>query len=416
MAAAAVQSSWSDLPADLISEVLLRLPSLGDLVRLRAVCRPWLAAGARPQHQIPPPSPWFAHHAGTLFDNHGAPVRICSTPILRHGVSDYLAVDNLAFLVRNHGGEGGGAGRGICSLVNPISQSAEETPLPDLAEAVLRAMKDSNSFTPDNITMPYAKVIMSSPLDSSDPFVAALILEGYYVAISAFKRHDVIGFGSVPWDEIYMNIPGKGSKMYLVDIAFSNGWLYTLTVNEGLYVFGSDSVFHQCIVDDIDQRQIYTKPYYSDDDYLVLRYLVDCNGRLFLMRRWMGFSWNAELGGDVARTCRFEVFEADLTTIPCQWRKVDGLGGQAIFVDHKCAKFVRASKCVGGVQEDCIYFMNRFYANPCREYSGLSIDPLADSGVYNMRNGEITPLLPEAATAKLRLQHQYLSWFFPAHV
>ena len=115
-------------------------------------------------------------------------------------------------------------------------------------------------------------------------------------------------------------------------------------------------------------------------------------------------------------TYRFEVFEADLTTNPCQWRKVDSLGGQAIFLGSECAKFVRASKCVGGVQEDCIYFMHRSFDNPSNEFFGPSVDPLGDSGMYNMKNGEITPLLPEALMTELRLKRQFLTWFFPADV
>ncbi|KAF2908624.1 hypothetical protein DAI22_12g196301 [Oryza sativa Japonica Group] len=77
----------------------------------------------------------------------------------------------------------------------------------------------------------------------------------------------------------------------------------------------------------------------------------------------------------------------------CGWRKVDSLGGHAIFLGSQCAKFVRSSQCVGGVQADCIYFMHRTFDNPSRVYWGPCVDPLGESGVYNMRNSEITPLL-----------------------
>ncbi|KAB8118048.1 hypothetical protein EE612_060666 [Oryza sativa] len=184
-AAEAATSSWSELPADLIGQVLLRLPSLADRVRLRAACRPW-RTDAKRQAALPPPLPWFALRDGGLVDHHGAPVRRCA-PILREGVTDYLAVDNLAFLAHNRAA--------CCSMVNPLSAS-EETPLPQLANAVLRAMNDSKFYTVGNTKMPYVKVILSSPpLDSSpDPLVAALIFEGYYVAISAcnlprFRMH-----------------------------------------------------------------------------------------------------------------------------------------------------------------------------------------------------------------------------------
>jgi hypothetical protein len=42
------------------------------------------------------------------------------------------------------------------------------------------------------------------------------------------------------------------------------------------------------------------------------------------------------------------------------------------------------------------------------------MDPLADYSVYNMRNGDITPLLPEAVMAELQRKRQFLTWVFPA--
>lgn len=415
-AAEAATSSWSELPADLIGQVLLRLPSLADRVRLRAACRPW-RTDAKRQAALPPPLPWFALRDGGLVDHHGAPVRRCA-PILREGVTDYLAVDNLAFLAHNRAA--------CCSMVNPLSAS-EETPLPQLANAVLRAMNDSKFYTVGNTKMPYVKVILSSPpLDSSpDPLVAALIFEGYYVAISACKRQDVAGFGSVSdWTrkEIH-RIPGEDYRMRLADIAFLNGRLYALTVKEGLYVFepnsgdlddpmNAPSGFRHCIIDNPEQQEVYTK---TDLRYVVARYLAECDGRLFMVRRWMRIPLNVRLG-DMDETFSFEVFEADLTTTPCQWRKVDRLGGHAIFLGSECTKVVRASKCVGGVQEDCIYFMHRTFDNPSREYFGPCVDPLGDSGVYNMTNRRITLFLPEAVMEKLCLKRQFLTWFFPADV
>uniref|UniRef100_A0A0E0B0K4 KIB1-4 beta-propeller domain-containing protein n=1 Tax=Oryza glumipatula TaxID=40148 RepID=A0A0E0B0K4_9ORYZ len=375
-AAEAATSSWSELPADLIGQVLLRLPSLADRVRLRAACRPW-RTDAKRQAALPPPLPWFALRDGGLVDHHGAPVRRCA-PILREGVTDYLAVDNLAFLAHNRAA--------CCSLV----------------------------------------ILSSPPLDSSpDPLVAALIFEGYYVAISACKRQDVAGFGSVSdWTrkEIH-RIPGEDYRMRLADIAFLNGRLYALTVKEGLYVFepnsgdlddpmNAPSGFRHCIIDNPEQQEVYTK---TDLRYVVARYLAECDGRLFMVRRWMRVPLNVRLG-DMDETFSFEVFEADLTTTPCQWRKVDRLGGHAIFLGSECTKVVRASKCVGGVQEDCIYFMHRTFDNPSREYFGPCVDPLGDSGVYNMTNRRITPLLPEAVMEKLCLKRQFLTWFFPADV
>ncbi|KAF0888940.1 hypothetical protein E2562_020158 [Oryza meyeriana var. granulata] len=151
----------SELPAELLDLVLLRLPSHADRVRLRAVCRPWRADAQR--QALPPPLPWLALRDGGLVDLDGAAVR--SAPALREGVRSCLAVDNLAFLVHDDCG---------CSLVNPLSGSPA-TPLPHLADAVLQAVEDSNmrSYTGANIQLAVAKVILSSLLDFPDPLIAA---------------------------------------------------------------------------------------------------------------------------------------------------------------------------------------------------------------------------------------------------
>jgi len=75
--------------------------------------------------------------------------------------------------------------------------------------------------------------------------------------------------------------------------------------------------------------------------------------------------------------------------------------------------WVAASRGAGGVQADSIYFMHRVFNNSSKEFFGVSMDPLADSGVYYMRDGTITALLPEAVMSKLRSKPQFLTWFFP---
>ncbi|TVU06452.1 hypothetical protein EJB05_49669, partial [Eragrostis curvula] len=338
-------SSWEELAPDLLGLVLRRLPSLGDRVRLRAVCRPW-RAGAQPQRDaLPPPLPWLALRDGGMVDLDGASVRC--PPILREGVDfGFLAFENLAFIVHHDGS---------CSLKNPLSGLM--LPLPNLAPAVLRAL-DKSPEPPKRIS----------------------------------------------------------------DIAFSHGKLYALSYHEGLHVAELvagqlsmtelSSGFNQCIANDPKQWQIYHYGSSAGPAYLVLRYLAECGGRLLLMKRWISFPQNARLG-DHDRTVKFEVFEADLASIPGRWTKVDRLYGHAIFLGSECSKSVLASQCAGGVQEDCIYFMHRIIDNPSKEYFNACVDPLADSGVYNLRDGKFMPLLPDHVMAELRGKQQFLTWFFP---
>ncbi|PAN25846.1 hypothetical protein PAHAL_4G329600 [Panicum hallii] len=110
--------------------------------------------------------------------------------------------------------------------------------------------------------------------------------------------------------------------------------------------------------------------------------------------------------GQHSRTSWFKVFEADMTANSChKWRRVSSLAGQALFVGTY-SKSLPATEC-GLPQEDCIYFTcdwARAYPAP---------DPLRDSGVFNMRNGTITPLLPETTVVRPVCQG-CPTWFFPS--
>ncbi|CAL5011964.1 unnamed protein product [Urochloa decumbens] len=402
--AAALPSSWEELPPDILGLVLRHLPSLADRVHLRAVCRPW-RAGAHPQRHkpLPPPLPWLALRDGTLVDLRGAPVRC--VPILRDGVFRYLAVDNLAFLVHDDGS---------CSLMNPLS--GQTLPLPDLAPAVRRAIDSVPAYGQSFIRNGHVKVILPSPPDwtwTSDPLMAVLVLDGYCVVVSGFKQHEAVSIS-------ICSERAEGPERNH-DIAFLHGKLYILTFKEGLRVFKHDAShlgnpksspgFHQCIAEDPKQQEIYG--YRNNPSYYVPRYLAESNGRLLMVRRWMSVPRNARLR-DHGKTVGFEVFEADLTSTPGKWTKLESLGGQTLFLSSQCTKSLLASQCAGGVQEDCIYFMHRAFDNPSCEYVGPCVDPLADSGVYSMRDGKITPLLPEPVMAEMQRKRQFLTWFFPA--
>ncbi|PUZ62213.1 hypothetical protein GQ55_4G338600 [Panicum hallii var. hallii] len=144
----------------------------------------------------------------------------------------------------------------------------------------------------------------------------------------------------------------------------------------------------------------------SEEEYVVIPYLVECAGKLLMVRRWIRPLHPAPCI-DYDRTGAFDVFEADLSSKPCRWRGVNDLGGHALFVSSSSSKSFPAGEC-SGVQENYIYFMN--------EFSGLKLvaDPLHDSGVYNMKNGVITPLLSEtAAVPSNHVGPWRPTWLFP---
>ncbi|TVU06742.1 hypothetical protein EJB05_49970, partial [Eragrostis curvula] len=333
-----------------------------------------------------------------MVDLDGATVRC--PPILREGVDfGFRAFENLAFLVHRDG---------RCSLKNPLSGLM--LPLPNLALAILRALDKSKFYEQSYLQKTHMKAVMPSPLNSSsDPLLAVLIMHGKCIAVCACEKHDAIAITISP---------DQPPRIY--DIAFLDRRLYALSEHDGLHVVELDAAqlsmpesslgFTQCIAGDPKEKRKY---FDGDNGYLVLRYLAESCGRLLMMKRWMSFPLTARMG-DQDRTVKFEVFEADLDTVPAQWRKVESLSGHAIFLGSQCSKSVLASQCEGGIQEDCIYFMHRVFNDLSNEWRAPRVDPLGDSGVYNVRDGEFMPLLHEAVMAELRGKRQFLTWFFPA--
>ena len=140
---------------------------------------------------------------------------------------------------------------------------------------------------------------------------------------------------------------------------------------------------------------------------MAMEYLVQCCGRLLLVIRFIHNDCSRSRS-EHHRTVAFEVFEADLSTNPGQWRQINKLGGQALFVGKHCSKSFTSEE-YNGVQADCIYFM-------CDYLQAIyAVDPLCDSGVYNMRNGMITPLLSQTAAVPQHHDGNWRpTWIFPS--
>ena len=126
--------------------------------------------------------------------------------------------------------------------------------------------------------------------------------------------------------------------------------------------------------------------------YVNFNYLVESDGKLLHVRRDVAILFPLTDEHLVrARTVWFDVFEADLTADSCRkWKTVKTLGGQALFVG-RCSKSLPAAE---PHVEDCICFISDYLKTEPH------VDPLCDSGVFNMRNGKITPLLPETVVVQ----------------
>ncbi|CAO2193050.1 unnamed protein product [Urochloa humidicola] len=390
--AAAASLSWSDLPPELLGLVLKRLPSLADRVRLRAVCQPW-HSNARLQ-SLPPPLPWL-----TLLD--GTFLSIPDGEIIRMAVPDdancYGCIDSWLFLMQIDGG---------CSLMNPFSKATLD--LPKLATLWRSDWCNAGAgFNPL-----FYKLVVPSPLDSSpESPVAVLILDdGTFGTVCICHPPVATNFSLGKWAE---------STLYLVDVAFFNGKLYGLDFRNKLVIFeiGYDLDSKpkisatECIIDAGDIN-LWDLPHSlsTENVFPLKEYLVECCGKLLSVIRFIrnDSCSSTSFSIEYDRTVAFDVIEADLSTNPGQWRRINKLDGQALFVGRHCSKSFAAEQ-YNGIKEDCIYFISDYAWPDC------AADPLRDSGVYNLRNGSVTPLLSKTATVPQHHDGQWRpTWFFPA--
>ncbi|CAL5045954.1 unnamed protein product [Urochloa decumbens] len=390
MMAAAGSLSWSDLPPELLGLVLKCLPSLADRVRLRAVCHPW-RSNARLQ-TLPPPLPWL-----TLLD--GTFLSIPDGEIIKLAVPDDArccgSIDNWLFLMQVHGG---------CSLMNPFSKATLD--LPNLTTFWGQAGSMDSDINPL-----FYKVAVPSPLDSSpESLVAVLILDN--------DNRGTVCICEPPVATDLFRRRGMGHCRYLYDIAFFNGKLYGVPFGDELVIFeiGYDFASKpkisstECIINSWDVLPDLPQSLSREKVYMLRKYLVECCGRLLMVGRFIHNDgpFSTSLSFEHHRTVAFDVFEADLSTSPGQWRRVSKLGGQALFVGQHSSKSFAVEE-YNGVQEDCIYFICDY---PRQVHAA---DPLRDSGVYNLRTGMITRLLSQTTTLPQHHDGQWRpTWFFPA--
>ncbi|CAL5051048.1 unnamed protein product [Urochloa decumbens] len=371
-------SPWPDLQPELLGLVLRRLPSLVDRVRLRAVCRPWRSnAQLQP---LPPPLPWL-----NLLD--GTTLSIPDGKVIGVPASDDAfccgSIENWFFFVHTDG---------RCLLTNPFSKATV-----DLPKLGIERFNASSIYISR-----FHKLAVPLPMEmelSPGPLVVALILDNGSTACICQPQ------SATNWC-IERNL-GLGD---LSDISFFNGKLYGVGFRDKLTIFeindGLESKPKISWVKCITNSPGWPKLLSSGKWYEVQNYLVECCGRLLMVRRMIEYTKNHNpLEG--ARSVSFEVFEADLSAKPGLWKCVSKLGGQALFVGKLCSKSFPAGECTG-VQEDCIYFM-------CDYGITLGVDPFVDCGVYNMRNGTITPLLLETTAVPWHHSGQLRpTWIFPA--
>ncbi|XP_071679395.1 probable F-box protein At1g44080 [Lolium perenne] len=375
---------WSDLPPELLSLVLKRLPSLADRVRLRAVCHPWRSNSKL--HTLPLPFPWLTLPDGTFLSIPDGEVHSLTVP---DDASCRGSIDNWLFIMSSDD---------ACTLMNPFSKTTIE--LPNLVTVWQRMVR----YESDPKQLLY-KLVAPSPLDLSvDSIIASLIMDDGNIGTLCISQPPVATY-SVRWN--------TQPLQHLKDVAFFDGKLYAVSVFGKLFIvefcmnLGSNPNI-KSVIESYGSERPECIP--RDETCMYRMYLVECGGRLLMVKRFirrLGPSSGDNVFGNI-HTAGFHVLEADLLSNPCQWRRVSNLGGHALFVGQHGSKSLPATECSGS-QEDCIYFMGDYLMPKYSE------NPLRDAGVFNMRNRTITPLCSGTAPAVLpRHADQWRpTWFFP---
>jgi hypothetical protein len=277
---------------------------------------------------------------------------------------------------------------GKLELMNPFSKN------------VIKLPKSANPCPTNSIL--YKLVSLSTPQDLS--------LNSLFVVLTTSMVFKSVISICRPSASIAFRVPDGEIR----DIIFCDGKLYALSSNK-LFVLEIGSSYQgkpsissmKCVSYSVKNvmidRSIDDKSYHC----VYWSYLAEYNGKLFQVRRLVGFLSTLPTKDRIknTRTFSFEILELDMTiNSPNKWRRLDTLGDQALFVGTN-TKFLPASEC--GAQKDCIYFV-------CDDEHGIwDADLFRDSGVFNMRNGTITPLLLDKPFVRPRGYGGCPTWFFP---
>uniref|UniRef100_A0ACD5VCM1 Uncharacterized protein n=1 Tax=Avena sativa TaxID=4498 RepID=A0ACD5VCM1_AVESA len=382
--------SWSDLPPELLGLVLSWLPTHADRVRIAAVCCLW-RSNARLQRPLPSLLPWLALCDGTFLSLPDGAVHQLPVP---GGVSSRLSTGGMLFLVH---------GDGTFSLMNP--SPARMAPLPELAVLYRRSPIVRKVVVSDHLI---AALVEMKKFSNSTTTKVIISTRG--------QQSDITRFSTVKWEQ------PTGS--FINDIALFKGKLHILTTElqhyqQELHILDGgqeQTAIHRIPRVEDDYEESWYNPY-STDYFVQQHYLVVSGDRLLMVERRINLPPMFPSDSGIQKQSRhFEVFEAaDLSSGRGRWIGVDTLMGHALFVSEGCSESLPAVGQCGdiGVREDCIYFMNEDETHT-DTHNKIRENPMLDSGVYNMRDKRVMPLLLETmGTPAASDGPWHPTWLFP---
>ncbi|XP_048549492.1 uncharacterized protein LOC125529128 isoform X1 [Triticum urartu] len=392
------QSSWSDLPLDIVGLVLSLLPEYADRAVFAAVCPHWRAAAR--QQLVPPPLPLLALPDGTFYSI--LYPRLYSFPGC--GFAGYESVCGSWLVFPRDDG---------CFLVNPFSRAT--VTLPALSCVRLRppnavakwSLEDGSKVADPYITWMHIntseKLHISKLIPCSPNLVAALVGIGHTSQILLCQP------GASSWS-VRAYDQCKGFE----DMAFYQGKLYAIANDENLLVvnISQDHSTGDPQVSRIGQI-IKGEPWYPvvlEDNTMPCKklYLVESHGALLMVRRaiWCRVPGPGVPGEVIAGVSRFEVFKADFEH--SWWVKVSTMGDdQVLFLGRRCSRAMSVSQY--GLSGDYIFFLDDDEENRtdyCYDKENTSFS------AYDMRSSSVLPACPSIFW-KCCDEMRLAAWLFP---
>ncbi|KAK7274254.1 hypothetical protein RIF29_15337 [Crotalaria pallida] len=326
-------ADWSSLPQGVLEMIAEKL-SLIDCLSISKVCRSWnIVLG----EELP------------CWQRHGFPWLLVSGQQNKEVRTCISILENRVWeleLPEAHGKYCWGSFRDWLIMVKDLDSFHLEVNL-------------LNLFSRSQISLPsvwnfYHKMVLSG-LPSENNFVCMLLHSQYrelafwVPGARLWHKHKLTGD---PFeDAVFFNgcfyLLGDGFNLWQIDIKNIHS-----NITEGYGDFGTSKIemqFHEVKRPEMFQLQE-GMILQSQDDYEILRYLVESRGQLLLICRYFSSKQDVLL-----ETLKIEVYSLDCCD--SSWKKVKDLGDQMIFLG-KCCSVSFSAKEIGVGIRNSIYFSN----------------------------------------------------------
>ncbi|KAK9914198.1 hypothetical protein M0R45_037989 [Rubus argutus] len=369
---------WANLPVNLLDLVLEKLSSPSDYLRFSDVCMLWNSVA---KDNI------SKRTAPMLLTYTGKAETWSLCDIIEDTVIMQLELPNKRFCGFSKGWLITMDANFVVTLINPFSRikgrKAKENSiialsalkLPKTFEQRTRWAKQCDHYI-------FKATISADPISNAEDCIVVVIYEESCQL--AFIRLE------------------KDTRWTYIDIQCRQ-------IEEVVYV--EDTFYAIDYLNKLFSFQVTAHEFNSDEDVILVaegfkpgdickRYLVELSeNELLMVQRYFDYKDRRRV------TTKFEVFKVD--DYNCEWTKINSLGDVALFVGENSSISVLASKNLGCLPQNCIYFLHDWDRHAIDFGHGGG-----DFGVYNIKNKSLLPIDTTHAATLLKMSDQTAIWAF----